>query len=294
MCAVLCALLIKKLIQKNMNSQQITIIDPTKKNLNYWKDLIKFRDLFYILSWRDVKVRYKQTVIGILWSFIRPLLTMIIFTVIFNKVAGLKTTGETPYALLVLCGLLPWQFFSTSIVNGSESLITNSNLLTKVYFPRIIVPVSSIITSLIEFGFSFIILFALMLYFRYPPSYKIIFLFVFVVILIIQSISFSIFFSALNVKYRDFRYVIPFLVQIGLYISPVGFSSGLISKKWQFLYHLNPIVSVIDGFRWCILSSEKNNPFNEYFLVSIILTILLLIYSTLVFRKMEKKFADII
>lgn len=270
------------------------IIEPGREGKNYFSDIWRFRDLFYILSWRDIKVRYKQTVIGTLWAVLRPFLTMIVFTVVFGRVAGLKTEGTAPYALMVLAGLLPWQFFSTAFSTASESLVTNANLLSKVYFPRLIVPTSAVITSLVDFLISFVILIGLMLYYQYPPQWKILFIPLFTIITFIQSFGFGLYLSALNVKYRDFRYVIPFIVQIGIYISPVGFSSSVIPEKWKLFYYLNPIVSVIDGFRWCIIGDEATNPFNKYFLLSMVISVLMMVYALFKFRKMEKTFADLI
>lgn len=270
------------------------IIEPGRVEKNYWTDLWRFRDLFYILSWRDIKVRYKQTVIGVLWGIIRPFLTMIVFTVVFGRVAGLKTEGAAPYALMVLAGLLPWQFFSTAFSTASESLITNANLLSKVYFPRLIVPASAVITSLIDFLISFSILAGLMIYYQYLPQWQILIIPFFTLLAFIQAFAFGLYLSALNVKYRDFRYVIPFLVQIGLYVSPVGFSSSVIPEKWKLYYYLNPVVSVIDGFRWCIIGSNATNPFNKYLLLSTVITFMMFAYAIYKFRKMEKTFADLI
>jgi lipopolysaccharide transport system permease protein len=270
------------------------VIEPNRSEKNYWTDLWRFRELFYILSWRDIKVRYKQTVIGVIWAFVRPFLTMIIFTIVFGRVAGMKSEGTAPYALTVFAGLLPWQFFSTAFLNASESLITNSNLLSKVYFPRLIVPTSAIITSFVDFTISFAILIVLMAYYKYLPDWQILYLPGFILLTFLQSFGFGLYLAALNVKFRDFRYVVPFIVQIGLYISPVGFSSSVIPEKWKILYYLNPMVSVIDGFRWCIIGKSAANPFNAYFALSMGITILMLIYAIYKFRKMEKTFADLI
>ena len=277
-----------------MNNQYRIIIEPNRSEKNYWTDIWRYRELFYILSWRDLKVRYKQTAIGLIWAILRPLLTMIVFTIIFGRVAGMKSEGNAPYSIMVFAGLLPWQFFSTAFSTASESLVTNSNLLSKVYFPRIIVPTSSIITSFVDFLISFVILIALMLYYKYIPSWQILFLPFFIILTFLQSFGFGIYLAALNVKFRDFRYIIPFIVQFGLYISPIGFSSSLISEKWRLLYYLNPMVSVIDGFRWCIIGNGSGNPFTTYFILSISITILILVYSIYKFRKMEKTFADLI
>lgn len=277
-----------------MDAKEKIIIEPGKIEKNYWKDIWKYKELFYILSWRDVKVRYKQTVFGILWAFIRPFLTMVIFTFIFNKVAGLKTLESTPYALLVFSALLPWQFFSTSISSAGESLITNSNLLTKIYFPRIIVPASAIITNFIDLLISMVVLVIMMMYYKYLPSSKIIFLPFFIIFSLFSSFSFGVFISTLNVKYRDFRYVVPFLIQIGLYVSPVGFSSSVVPEKWRYIYYLNPIAGIIDGFRWSIIRDSGINIFSPYIFISFSISIIFFIIGVKKFRKMEKNIADII
>jgi lipopolysaccharide transport system permease protein len=235
------------------------VIEPGRSEKNYWQDLWRYRELFYILSWRDVKVRYKQTVIGLLWAFIRPLLTMIVFTVIFGRVVGMKADGNAPYAIMVFAGLLPWQFFSTAFSSASESLIANTNLLSKVYFPRLIVPTSAVITSFVDFLISLVILVMLLFFYQYAPTWKILLLPLFTLLSFIPAFGFGLYLAALNVKFRDFRYIIPFIVQIGLYISPVGFSSAVIPEKWKMLYYLNPMVGIIDGFRWCILK-EATSP----------------------------------
>jgi len=236
--------------------QQETIIEAGRTEKNYWTDLWRFRELFYILSWRDIKVRYKQTVIGAAWSIIRPLLTMIIFTVVFSKVAHLPTEGTAPYAIMVYAGMLPWQFFSNSLTESSASLIGNVNLISKVYFPRLIIPTATVITSFIDFLISFGILVVLMFYYQYAPSWQILLLPLFLFIAFLASIGPGLWLTALNVKYKDFRYIVPFIVQFGLYISLVGFNSNIVQAKWKLLYCLNSTVDEIDGFRWCILCGK--------------------------------------
>ena len=273
-------------------SQQI-IIEPGSSSKNYWKDLWRYRELFYILSWRDVKVRYKQTVIGAAWSVIRPLLTMIIFTIVFSKVAKLPAGVDAPYAIMVYAAMLPWIFFSTSLAEASMSLIGNSNLITKVYFPRMIVPTASIITSLVDFLISFCLLFILFLWYGYFPSWQILVLPVFLLMAFVASVGAGLFVTALNVKYRDFRYIIPFIVQFGLYISPVGFNSNVIPEKWRLVYALNPMVGVIDGFRWCLLRGEQVI-YWDAMAVSVGMSLILFVFGIRQFRKMEKSFADLI
>lgn len=270
------------------------IIEPGRTEKNYWNDLWRYRELFYILAWRDVKVRYKQTVIGVLWSILRPLLTMLVFTVVFSKIAKLPTEGSAPYAILVYAAMLPWQFFATALTESSNSLVTNSNLISKVYFPRLIVPASAVISSFVDFLISFVIMFFLMIYYQYMPPLQILFLPLMLVFVFLVSFSLGLYLTAVNVKYRDFRYIIPFIVQFGLYISPVGFSSSIIPEKWKILYELNPMVGVIDGFRWCIIGGPFTRDLAQSMGISIVFTLLTLFFAVYYFRKVEKTFADII
>lgn len=270
------------------------IIEPGRTEKNYWKDLWRYRELFYILAWRDVKVRYKQTVIGVLWSILRPLLTMIVFTIIFSKIAKLPTQGIAPYAILVYAAMLPWQFFSTALTESSNSLVSNSNLISKVYFPRMIVPASAVISSFVDFLISFVIMFFLMGYYQYMPPIQILALPLMLIFVFLVSFSFGLYLTAINVKYRDFRYIIPFIVQFGLYVSPVGFSSSVIPEKWRLLYNLNPMVGVIDGFRWCIIGGEFTKELMLSMGMSLAFTLIVLFFAIRYFRKVEKTFADII
>lgn len=273
------------------------IIEPGKTEKNYWKDLWRYRELFYILSWRDIKVRYKQTAIGVLWAIIRPLLTMIVFTFVFGRVANMKMDGVAPYSIMVFAGLLPWQLFSTSLTESSNSLIGNERLITKVYFPRLIVPASSVITSFIDFLISFAILLVMFIWYRYLPPVEIFAIPLFCVMAFVASFGPGLYLTALNVKYRDFRYIIPFIVQFGLFISPVGYSSTIVLEKaeWlQWIYYLNPMVGVIDGFRWCIVRGARNPMLDYHFYISLGVTIFFLWLSIYKFRKMEKDFADLI
>jgi lipopolysaccharide transport system permease protein len=268
------------------------IIEPGRSLGNYWHDLWEYRELFYFLAWRDIIVRYKQTVIGVAWSVIRPVLTMIVFTVIFGKLAKLSS-GGVPYPILVFAAMLPWQFFSNSMSESSNSLISNANMLTKVYFPRIIMPTSSVIVSLVDFVISFAILLVLMIWFQFPPNWNWLFLPFFLLMALMASLGIGFWLSALNVKYRDFRYIVPFIVQFGLYLSPVGFSSNIVPNIWRNVYSVNPMVGVIDGFRWSILGGE-NQLYWSGFAISCAMTIVLFIWGLWYFRKMEKTFADII
>jgi lipopolysaccharide transport system permease protein len=277
-----------------MTNSKITlqelIIEPGRTEKNYWKDLWLYRELFYILSWRDIKVRYKQTVIGAAWSILRPLITMIVFTFIFGRIAKLPTEGAAPYAIMVYAAMLPWQFFANALSEASNSLIGNTNLITKIYFPRMIIPASSVIVSLVDFAISFLLLLLLFLWFHYIPSWQILFLPFFIILAFLASFGISLFITALNVKYRDFRYIIPFIVQFGLYVSPVGFSSSVIPARWRLIYSLNPMVGVIDAFRWSILGEQKMD-WTSFF-VSCCVIVLFCIIGVRYFRKTEKTFAD--
>lgn len=265
------------------------VIEPGQSEKNYWRDLWRYRELFYILSWRDVKVRYKQTVLGAAWSIIRPLLTTIIFTVVFSKIAKLDNPGNAPYALMVFAGMLPWQFFSNALSEASGSLVGNANLITKVYFPRMIIPASSVITSLVDFAISFLILLLMMVWYRYLPSWHLVFLPVFILLAFLCAFGVGLYLTAVNVKYRDFRYIIPFIIQFGLYITPVGFSSAVIGQNWKWLYSLNPMVGIIDGFRWCILGDPMHW---SSFLFSLGVVVFFFILGVTYFRNVEKSFAD--
>ena len=274
-------------------SESVIILEPGRAEKNYWTDLWRYRELFLILAWRDVAVRYKQTIIGVAWAVIRPFLTVVVFTVIFGKLAGLPSDGTVPYALMVFAGMLPWYLFATSLGEASNSLVSNANLISKVYFPRLIVPCASLVVSLIDFLISFVILAGMMLWYRFSPSPQILLLPLFIVLALLASIGPGLWITSLNVKYRDFRYVIPFIVQFGLYVSPVGFSSSVVPEKWRLLYNLNPMVGVIDGFRWCILGGDSPL-YWPGFLVSLAIVAFFLWLGVSRFRRMEKTFADII
>lgn len=272
--------------------QQELLIEPNSPALHYWRDVWRYRELFWFLVWRDILVRYKQTVIGVAWSIIRPLVTMIAFTVVFGLLAKLPSDG-VPYPLLVFAAMLPWNFFANALSESSGSLIGNANLLTKVYFPRIIVPVSSIIASLIDFVISLVIMAAIMLWYGYLPDWRIVTLPLFLLLALLPVAGAGLLFSALNVKYRDFRYVVPFILQFGLYVSPVGFASSIVPEKWRLVYALNPMVGVIDGFRWAFLRGSV-----ELYWAGIVfstaLSLALLVTGLWFFRKTERILADVI
>ena len=268
------------------------IIEAGRTERHYWADLWRYRELFYFLAWRDILVRYKQTAIGVVWAFMRPLLTMIVFTVIFGKLAKFPSEGA-PYAIMVFAAMLPWQFFANSLAEASNSLIGNANLISKVYFPRLIIPTSSVITSFVDFLISALILVGMMVWYRFVPSWRILTLPFFIAIAFAAAMGVGLWLTALNVKYRDFRYIVPFIVQFGLYVSPVGFSSSIVPEKWRLLYSLNPMVGVIDGFRWAILGGESSI-YLPGFMLSLGVVVVSLVYGIVYFRRTEKKFADII
>ncbi|KAF3885774.1 MULTISPECIES: ABC transporter permease [Nostocales] len=269
------------------------IIEAGRTESQYWKDLWRYRELFYFLAWRDILVRYKQTAIGMAWALIRPFLTMVVFTIVFSTLAKLPSEGNAPYPILVYAAMLPWQFFSSALTECSNSLINNANLLSKVYFPRLIVPTSAVIVSFVDFMISGMILLALMAWYNFIPDWRILTLPLFILIAFAASIGVGLWLAALTVEYRDFRYIVTFLVQFGLYISPVGFSSKIVPEQWRLLYSLNPMVGVIDGFRWAILGGESQI-YLPGFALSLVIVALLLWSGIWYFRKMERTFADVI
>ena len=269
------------------------VIEPGRVERQYWHDLWRYRELFQILAWRDLVVRYKQTVIGVAWALIRPVLITVVFTVVFGKIAKLPAPGTAPYAILVFAALLPWQFFSTALTESSNSLISNANLISKVYFPRLIVPSASVITSFVDFLISFAILVLMMAGYQYWPDWRILALPLFIAMAFGAAMGAGLWLCALNVEYRDFRFIVPFIVQFGLYISPVGFSSSIVPEQWRLLYSLNPMVGVIDGFRWAILKGDVPLYWPGV-AISIALTGVLCLTGIWYFRKMERTFADVI
>lgn len=267
------------------------ILEAGRASRNYWSDLWRFRELLGFLAWRDIKVRYKQTTLGVLWALIQPAITLAVFTFIFGRLAGMPS-GRAPYPLLVLCGLLPWQLFSAAFSNASGSLVANTHLISKVYFPRLIVPLSSVAVALIDFAVVLVLLAVMCLWWQFVPDWRILLAPLFIVLALLTAIGTGLWLTALTVKYRDFRFVVPFLLQIGLFLSPVGFSSTNL-PNWRFIYSLNPMVGVIDGFRWCLLRGEPAlNPVNLG--TSVVMTLLLLASGLWYFRRTERTFADII
>lgn len=280
------------LTTQGASAQFDLIIEPGRSFRHYWRDLWQCRELFYFLSWRDILVRYKQTAIGVAWGILRPLLTMIVFTVIFGYLAKLPSEG-VPYPILVIAAMLPWQFFSSSLTECSNSFITNANMLTKIYFPRLIVPASAVIVNLVDFLISFVILGAFMAWYRFVPGWRVLTLPVFLGMAFLASFGLGLWLATLNVKYRDFRYVVPFIAQFGLYISPVGFSSSVVPGKWRLLYSLNPMVGVIEGFRWAILGGEARIHVPAL-VMSFVLSACFLAIGVHYFRRLERRFADVV
>jgi lipopolysaccharide transport system permease protein len=267
------------------------IIDADRTEQLYWRDLWRYRELFLFFAWRDLLVRYKQTAVGISWSLIRPLLTMMILTVVFGKL-GKMPAGGVPYPLLVFCGMLPWMFFSTALTESGNSLVSNSNMISKVYFPRLAITASTVITSLVDFLISCAFLVALMIWYRFTPPAAVLFVPFFVLLVFAASLGAGMWVAALMVAYRDFRFIVPFVVQFGLYVSPVGFQSSIVPERFRLLYALNPMVGIIDGFRWCILGSSQI--YWPSVAIAVIDVILLVASGTWYFRKTERTFADII
>jgi lipopolysaccharide transport system permease protein len=269
------------------------IIEAGRTERHYWRDLWRYRELFYFLAWRDILVRYKQTVIGIAWAVIRPFLTTVVLTVVFSRFAKLSAPAAVPYALLVMAATLPWQFFATSLSESSNSLITNANLISKIYFPRLIVPAGAVITSFVDFLITLGLMAAFMIWYKFVPDWRILACPLFIILAFGASFGIGLWLCALNVKYRDFRYIVPFIVQFGLYASPVGYSSGDVPAKWRLLYSLNPMVGVIDGFRWSLLCGQT--PLDRsVLLTSLFITTALCASGIWYFRKMERTFADVI
>lgn len=268
------------------------VLEAGRSRREYLKDLWRYRELLYVLSWRDFSVRYKQTAVGIIWALLRPALTAVVFTVVFGKFGRFASQG-VPYPVLVLVGMLPWQLFSAGLSESGTSLVTSSALITKVYFPRLIIPLSALFTSLVDFAISLIVVFAVMAFYRVAPSHGVILLPFFAALALLGAAGLGIWIAALNVKYRDFSYVVPFIAQMGLYISPVGYSSSIVPAKWQLLYHLNPMVAVIDGFRWCLLGGAFPITAAEA-AISLFIIFSLLFSGVIYFRVTESTFADLI
>ena len=271
---------------------QELVIEPGRTEKNYWGDLWRYRELFYILAWRDISVRYKQTAIGVIWAILRPFLAMIIFTVVFGRIAKMPSNG-IPYPILVFAAMLPWQFFSNALLEASNSLVLNNNLISKVYFPRLIIPAGTVITSLVDLLISAVLLGILMIWFRFLPDWRVLTLPLFTLLAFLAALGPGLLLAALNVRFRDFRYIVPFVAQFGLFISPVGFSSEVIPENWRLIYSLNPMVGVIDGFRWAVCRGDSHI-YVPGFMLSVTVIAVFLWLGVWYFRKTEKGFADVI
>jgi lipopolysaccharide transport system permease protein len=268
------------------------VIEAGRTERQYWRDIWRYRELFVFFVWRDLLVRYKQTVVGVSWSLIRPVLTMAVLTVVFGRL-GKMPAGGVPYPLLVLCGMLPWQLFSNSISDSGNSLVAHSNMISKIYFPRMVITVSSVMTSFVDFLLSFVFLIVLMMWYHYVPPATAILLPIFVLMVVAASVGVGLWIAALMVEYRDFRFIVPFIVQFGLYMSPVGFQSSVVPERFRLLFSLNPMVGIIDGFRWCLLG-RSSKIYGPGLAISIIEIVILLVTGIWYFRKTERTFADII
>ena len=255
-------------------------------------ELWRFRELFLILSWRDILIRYKQTYLGIAWAVLQPVLTTLVFTIVFGRFGKFPSNGA-PYAVMTFVALLPWQFFSNALSESSNSLVASSNMISKIYFPRLIIPASAVLSGLADFLVALAILAGLMFYYGVDFHLQLLLLPLFFFLSFLAALSAGIWLSALNVKYRDVKYVVPFFTRMGLYVSPVGFLSTVVPERWRFWYSLNPMVGVIDGFRWCVLG-EKFEPYWPGFFASFGVILVLLATGLFYFRGTEKTFADVI
>lgn len=271
--------------------EKVLVIEANRTGMLYLRDFWNYRELFFTLAWRDIVVRYKQTIVGILWTILRPVATMTVFTVIFGKIAKLPSDEGVPYVLMVFGGMLPWQFISGTITTGSDALVGNQALISKVYFPRMIIPTARIIMALVELLINTAIFAVLFAWYRYIPSWHIVFLPLFLLMAVLLALGSTYFISSLNVKYRDFQFVVPFVVQMGLYVSPIGFSSAVVPEKWRMLYACNPVVGIVDGIRWCLFGSPL---MTESVIASAVISVLVFLFGIWFFRKMECEFADFI
>jgi lipopolysaccharide transport system permease protein len=273
------------------------VLEAGRAGRHYWRDLWRYRELLYILAWRDVAVRYKQTVVGVAWALVQPLAQMAVMVVIFGTMAKFPSEGNAPYAIMVFAAMLPWQFFASAISASSMSIVGNANLISKVYFPRMIIPAAAVVTSLVDFLIAFAILVALMLWYGYAPSWRMLTLPLFMLLAVLAAIGPGLLITALNTEYRDFRFIIPFIVQFGLYISPVGFSSAVVRETFGealfLVYSLNPMVGVIEGFRWAILGGDAQLHVPAL-AMSVVFSVGFLVLGASYFRRLERTFADVV
>ena len=284
---------VKKALTSSKLGDFDLIIEPNKTTADFLLEILKYRELFFFMAWKDILVRYKQTVVGVAWSVIRPLLSMIIFTIVFGRVAKLPTEGTAPYPIMVYSALLPWMYFSNSMNSSATSLLTAQSMISKIYFPRLILPTSAVLVNVVDFLISFAIMCLLMLYYRFLPSPYIVLLPLFFIPSTLAALGVGYMFAAVGVRYRDFHHVMPFILQFGMYVSPVGFSSSIIPDKWRLLYSVNPAVGMIDGFRWCIQGTSVSL-YYPGLIMSVISSSILFYFGLRYFRKTEKTFADFI
>ena len=274
------------------SSTQMIVIEAGHTERHYWRDLWSYRELLGFLAWRDISVRYKQTILGIAWVVLRPLLTMIVFSVVFGKLAGLSS-GSAPYPAMVFAGMLPWQLFATTLTDSGNSILNNGGMVSKVYFPRLLMPLSAAVVALVDFLVAAVLLSITLGLYGVLPGWRILALPLFIIDALAISVGVGLWVAALNVRYRDFRFIVVFGLQLGLYLSPVGFRSAIIPDEWRFLYSCNPMVGVIDGFRWALLG-DATPLYWPGTVVSVLLSVLLLWSAVVHFRRTEKSFADII
>jgi lipopolysaccharide transport system permease protein len=269
----------------------VTAIRPAKgwASLNL-RDLWEYRELLYFLTWRDIKVRYKQTALGAAWAILQPLLTMVVFSIFFGRLAKVPSDG-LPYPIFTYTALLPWQLFAYAMNQAGNSLVGNQNLITKVYFPRLVIPISAVMAGLVDFVIAFVVLLGMMAYYGIFPTARIFVLPGFILFAVITSLAVGLWLSALNVKYRDVRYTMPFLTQFWLFVTPVAYPSSLVPEAWRPLYGLNPMAGVVEGFRWALLGKGEVGPL---LLVSVAVVLVLLVGGLAYFRRMERTFADIV
>jgi lipopolysaccharide transport system permease protein len=277
---------------ETIDTGPVTIIAPSHGWLNLnLKEVWEYRELLYFLVWRDVKVRYKQTALGAAWAIIQPVMTMLVFSVFFGRLGKIPSEG-VPYPIFAYTALLPWQLFAYSLTESSNSLVASQNLIQKVYFPRLVVPMAAVLAGLVDFAISFVVLLCLMAYYRIWPGLAILALPAFVVLAVASALAVGLWLAALNVEYRDVRYTIPFLTQFWLFVTPVAYPSSLVPGKWRLLYGLNPMAGVVEGFRWALLGSKGGT--NSMLAVSVAAVVLLLLGGLMYFRRMEKTFADVV
>ena len=275
-----------------MSAQQEILITPNRIVTNYWRDIWRYRELFWFMAWRDILLRYKRMTIGVAWAILRPVLTMLVFTLVFSRVARLPSDG-VPYPLMVFAGMLPWQFFASAFADAGNSLSNKETIITKVYFPRLIVPVSAIVVSLADLVCALLVLVALFAWYDLLPDGRILALPGCVALVFLIALGAGLWISALTAQYKDFRYLTPFITQLGLYLSPVGFSSSVVPETWRDLFALNPMVGVIESFRWSLLGLAPDG-MEKHMAISVTIGLFLLITGLLYFRRVERNLAELL